>query len=80
MITRSVSNDHLELECTDALELLRLGAVCEGVDVSGVVRASIIFVRQPLDSEDLHEKFTRHLEAARLHNAEIDSQLDWTQP
>lgn len=76
MIVRSVSGNHLELESEDPLELLRIVQLLH-VDATGICKVSVIFIRHPLDEESLYEKFQ---ERAQRELAELDSQLDWTQP
>lgn len=76
MITRSASANHLELESTDTLELLRIAQLLH-VDPTAICKVCVIFVREPLDEGDLYEKFHRY---ARHELDERDSQLDWTQP
>lgn len=52
MLTRSVSENHLELETEDLREILRLMAMddLEFDDDCPVVKVSLIFVRAPLTS------------------------------
>lgn len=79
MIVQSSSNSHLELGVSDDLELLRLAQLMK-VDPTGICKALVIFVREPLDSEELHTRFYSRLQEARAANAELDAQLDFTQP
>jgi len=76
MITRSVSANHMELETEDGPELLRIAHLF-GVNLEGLVKVSLIFVREGLTDESCYERFQRE---RQRELAELDDQLDWTQP
>jgi len=72
VITESVSASHVELSTEDVLELFRLAQFCN-VSASGVVRVSLIFVREGLTDADCYDNFT---ERARAELREQHDQLN----
>jgi len=76
VITRSVSANHLELESEDALELLRIARLLD-VNVAGLCKVSVLFIREGLTDEICYENFQAR---ARAEARERDAQLDFTQP
>lgn len=61
MNTLAVANHYLELELlpnSDLRAIARISEVCEGVNLEGIRKVIVIFIRTPLTSENFDGRFT----------------------
>jgi len=80
VVTQSVSPNHLELSSEDPEELVRLvsflqRAFHEDISLMGVVRVSLIFVREGLTDEVCIDRF-REWAASQLEEQRAQTSLD----